>query len=308
MCDCDNNIQCNNLKEKLDCECDYLKPLSIHKLFSQDDCTGYNDVLDKSKKVRNAFFAAKTSVYNFVNECDNIADQLQSDLSDNEIELDSMRKQYLATLNNLSSSLYASLNVIYKGRRLVNVDLMKVHLKHSQRPQKSTELRLSTDNTQEPITLSYIPGVTIQLNKDTKLMKLKFSEPEYISGCNKHGIHKKEKDVTVTYVLAPSIFCIKSYENYQEDDYDVNNMEEFETCNVLGSYETQAIDGLDVFQNIDIARDFFEEIQNYQDNYVVDMDSSYGNQILEIMNWFDKTITRIEGTHRYVVQLCKINN
>jgi hypothetical protein len=307
MCDCNDNIQCN-MEEKIACECDYLKPLSIHKLFSNDDCTGYNDVLNKAKKVRNAFFAAKTSVYNFVNECDSISDQLQSDLSDNEIELDSMRKQYLATLNNLSSSLYASLNVVYNGRKIINVDLTKVNLKQAQRPQKSTELRLSSENTTEPITLTYVPGVTIQLNKDTKLLKLKFSEPEYISGCNKHGIHKKERDLTQTYVLAPSVFCIKSYDNYEEDDYDINNMSAFETCNVLGTYETQAIDGLDVFQNIDIARDFFEEIQNYQDNYVVEADSSYGNQILEIMNWFDKTISRIEGTHRYVVQLCKINN
>ena len=306
MCDCNDNCQYNN--EDSNCECDYLKPLSIHKLFSQDDCTGYNDVLSKAKKVRNAFFAAKTSIYNFVNECDNIADELQSDLSDNEIELDSMRKQYLATLNNLCSSLYASLNVIYNGRRLINVDLSKVQLHQAVRPQKSSELRLSTDNTTEPITISYIPGVTIQLNKDTKLLKLKFSEPEYISGCNKHGIHKKEQDVTITYVVSPSIYCIKTYENYEEDDYDINNMTQFETCNVLGSTSSQAVEGLDVFQNIDLARDFFEEIQNYQDSYVIDMDSSYGNQILEAMNWFDKTISRIEGTHRYVVQLCKINN
>ena len=308
MCDCNDNNECSNMKETLECECDYLKPLSIHKLFSQDDCTGYNHVLEKAKKVRNAFFAAKTSVYNFVNDCDSIADRLQSDLSDNEIELDSMRQQYLATLNNLSSSLYSSLNLVYNGKKLINVDLSKVNLKGANRPVRSTELRMSTSSTNDPITLTYIPGVTIQLNRDTKLMKLKLTEPEYISGSNKHGIHKKEKDVTTTYVLAPSIFCIKSYENYEEDEYDINNATAFETCNVLGTYETQGNEGLDEFQNMDIAKDFFEEIQNYQDNYVLDMDSSYGNQILEIMNWFDKTITRIEGTHKYVVQLCKINN
>ncbi len=303
MCDCNDNSQCNN-GEVNHCECDYLKPLSIHKLFSQDDCTGYQDVLEKAKKVRNAFFAAKTSVYNFVNECDSIADSLQSDLSDNEVELDSMRKQYLSTLNNLTSSLYASLNVIYNGRKIINVDLSKVNLRNALRPQKSTELRLSSDNTQEPITLSYIPGVTIQLNRDNKLLKLKFSEPEYISGCNKHGVHKKEKDITQTFVLAPSIFCIKTYDGYNEE-YDIND---FHECDELGGYHIEAIQGLDVFQNIDIAKDFFEEIQNYQDNYILEANSSYGNQILDIMNWFDKTITRLESTHRYVVQLCKINN
>merc|ERR1711976_917855 len=180
-CDCDDKIEYNNVPKSLECDCDYLKPLSIHKLFSQDDCTGYKDVLEKAKKVRNAFFAAKTSVYNFVNDCDSKADKLQSDLSDNEIELDSMRQQYLSTLNNLSSSLYASLNLVYGGRKLINVDLSKVNLKQADRPVKSTELRMSTGNTKEPITLSYIPGVSIQLNKDTKLMKLKFTEPEYIS-------------------------------------------------------------------------------------------------------------------------------
>ena len=132
--------------------------------------------------------------------------------------------------------------------------------------------------------------------------------PEFMSGFNRHGVNRKEKDITNTYILTPSIFCIKPYENYYEDDYDTNDNEEWNKCNVLGSSIVNIDESKDVFQNIDIARDFLEEIINYQDNYVIDGENSYGNQILEIMNWFDKTIKKLENVHKYVVQLYKINN
>ena len=55
-------------------------------------------------------------------------------------------------------------------------------------------------------------------------------------------------------------------------------------------------------------QEILEEKINYQDNYVIDGENSYGNQILEIMNWFDKTIKKLKNVHKYVVQLYKINN
>ena len=33
MCDCDDKIEYGNVPKSLECDCDYLKPLSIHKLF-----------------------------------------------------------------------------------------------------------------------------------------------------------------------------------------------------------------------------------------------------------------------------------
>lgn len=304
MCD-----DCNNSNPKLDdCNIDYLKPLSIHKLFLSDECNNYQDVLEKAKKVRNSFFAAKTTVFNYVSDCDDLIDSLQSDLSDNEVELDNVRQNYLSIINNLSSSLYSSLNTCYNGKNLINVDLSKVKLLEARKPQPSNDIKLTIYDKCDAITLTYIPGVTIQLNTDTKLIKLKFSEPEFMSGFNRHGINRKEKDVTTTYILAPSIYCIKPYENYYEDDYDTSLQDEWNHCNVLGSATVNVDETKDVFQNIEITRDFLEEIINYQDNYVIDGENSYGNQILEIMNWFDKTIKKLENVHKYVVQLYKINN
>ena len=72
--------------------------------------------LKKLKKLRNSFFAAKTTVYNYVSDCDDLVDNLQSDLSDNEVELDNVRQNYLSIINNLSSSLYSSLNSCYNGK------------------------------------------------------------------------------------------------------------------------------------------------------------------------------------------------
>ena len=301
MCDCNSNTQCNCGNINNQCECEYLKPLCIKNLFDDDNCTSYKDVLEKSKKARNAFFAAKTSVYNYVNECDAIADSLQSDLSDNSVELDSVKSSYLSTLNNLSSSLYNSLKGVYEGKNIINIDLAKVNEGSAQRPQKSTDIRLVTENNCEPLTLAYIPGVTIQLNKDSKMLKIKLSEPEYMSGLNKHGINRRERDITTTYIVAPSISCNTSYNLYVEEPTNPH------MCDNGGHYNIDLNDEEDVFQNLDIARDFFEEIQNYQDNYIIDARSTYGNQLLEVMNYLDKTITRIENTHKYVVQLCKIN-
>jgi hypothetical protein len=33
-----------------------------------------------------------------------------------------------------------------------------------------------------------------------------------------------------------------------------------------------------------------------------------GNQILEIMNYFDRVVATMENAHKFVVQLSKINN
>ena len=88
MCD---NEPCSNFQ--------YLKPLSIESLFEVDDCTKYADTLEKAKRVRNAFFSAKTAVYNFIQDCDVIADTLQSDLSDNPTEMSNIEDQYFAILN-----------------------------------------------------------------------------------------------------------------------------------------------------------------------------------------------------------------
>ena len=295
MCDCNNETlnycepSCNeNTCSKTNkCECKYLKPLSIQKLFEEDDCNSYVNALEKAKKARNSFFAAKTAVYNFVEECDTIADNLQMDISDNEIELDNIKKNYLSVLNNVTSSLYTSLKSVYKDKSLINVDLVKVTNIDTVRPQKSTDIKYSPPDIHNSIIIAYLPGVTIELNKDSKLLKLKFSEPEYMSGMNRHGTNRREKDVTLTFILAPSIYCNEEFED-SEDELSLNQQ-------------------TDVFQNLDLVKDFFEEIQNYQDNYIIDEDSCYGNQIYEIMNYLDKTIMKVENSHKFIVQLCKIN-
>jgi hypothetical protein len=305
---------CDN-KDKKDncCNFEYLKPLSIESLFEVDNCTKYADTLEKAKRVRNAFFAAKTSVFNFINECDIIADTLQSDLSDNDIELNNIRDQYYTVLNNLTSALYTSLKQTYNNRQLINVDLAKVDdsdggssgsKEQAARAQKSSDLSFSHPYGSGLTTLCYIPGVTIQLNKEDRMLKLKLSQPNLHSGYNRHGQYKKDKDIVTTLVLAPSVNCTASWVNWQESTDEINN---FNHCNDFG--ETRPNSGATtVFSNVDIAMDFFEEYQNYQDNYILDDDTSYGNQVLEIMNYFDRVIRTMEGAHKFVVQLSKINN
>ena len=291
---------------------EYLKPLSIDSLFDVDDCTKYADTLEKAKRVRNAFFAAKTAVYNFISDCDVIADTIQSDLSDNAVEMLNVQDQYFAVLNNLTSALYTSLKQTYNSRQLINVDLAKVEgssaVNHgATRPQKSSDLIFSHPYGSGPSTLCYVPGVTVQLNKDSKLLKIKFSQPLYHSGYNRHGQYKKEVDIVTTLVVAPSITCTSSYRNWNE----ANESNTFEHCNPSSKtqYDTDPVTaGVDtVFSNVDIAMDFFEEFQNYQDNYILNENNTYGNQVLEVMNYFDRVIATMEGAHKFVVQLSKIN-
>ena len=97
-----------------------------------------------------------------------------------------------------------SLNSCYNGKNLINVDLSKVKLLEARKPQLSNDIKLTIYDKCDPITLTYIPGVTIQLNTDTKLIKLKFSEPEFMSGFNRHGVNRKEKDITCLLYTSPS--------------------------------------------------------------------------------------------------------
>ena len=358
MCD---NEPCSNFQ--------YLKPLSIESLFEVDDCTKYADTLEKAKRVRNSFFSAKTAVYNFIQDCDVIADTLQSDLSDNATEMSNIEDQYFAILNNLTSAMYTSLKQTYTNgngmtRALINVDLAKVEdpvydgtslapndTVYAARPQKSNDLTFTHPYGKGQTTLCYIPGVTIQLNKVNKLLKVKFSQPAFHSGYNRHGQYKKEADQITTLVLAPSIYCTSSFTPWNEaaegktfgycnpdgvatyatdpvnnanfnldtgapggeawtnaegqpvtnaagePGVNQNNWNEFETGTKTGH----------VFMNVDIAMDFFEEFQNYQDNYIINDAASYGNQVLQIMNYLDRTIATMEGAHKFVVQLSKIN-
>ena len=371
MCD---NEPCSNFQ--------YLKPLSIESLFEVDDCTKYADTLEKAKRVRNAFFSAKTAVYNFLQDCDVIADTLQSDLSDNPTEMSNIEDQYFAILNNLTSAMYTSLKTTYTSsngltKQLINVDLAKIEdypygttqddqgntlpspaadnfdTIYAARPQKSNDLTFNHPFGNGVTVLCHIPGVTIQLNKINKLLKIKFAQPEFMSGYNRHGSYKKEKDIITTLVLAPSIFCTTDFTPWNENTEEVNSFTG--GCNPsgvatfmsdpvnIGGYEATNVSytnnegttqgtvnqngwnqfygaGTDtnidskhgdptntVFSNVDIAMDFFEEFQNYQDNYIINADMSYGNQVLEVMNYLDRTIQTMEGAHKFVVQLSKIN-
>jgi len=63
---------------------------------------------------------------------------------------------------------------------------------------------------------------------------------------------------------------------------------------------------MNVFDNSDLAYDFMEEIVNY--NELNNNTDSFGNEILNLMTYLDDLIIKIENVHKYVVQICKIEN
>ena len=87
----------------------------------------------------------------------------------------SRRNEIIKNLNKLKVAVRSipGISDIANGKSLINADLSKVKLLEARKPQLSNDIKLTIYDKCDPITLTYIPGVTIQLNRDTKLMKLK---------------------------------------------------------------------------------------------------------------------------------------
>ena len=294
---CDDNSFCPDVNQK--CCFEYLKPLTLEGLFKKNDCQRYEDTLCQAKIIRNAFFGAKAAVFNFVNDVDDIEDNLSCDISGNKLELQNVKDQYIATLNHLSAALYSSLRQTHCEKLLINVDLCKVSTDRSKRtPQKSQPLVFVHPKSKKPSVLAYIPGVTIMLNIDTKELKVKFCEPDHICGFTKHGKAKKPREICKEFVLGPAIL------NSTDACLDMENEK---LCEVFGIEDIAIIDSIDDhFDNLDSAIDYFDEIVNYQD--CCNGEGIEDNDILGFMNYVDKVINSMEQAHRFVVQLSKINN
>ena len=317
MCDCNNQKQNKNDNLNYDCEvtncnssCEYLKPLSMDRLFATDECNDFHSVLCKAKKVRNAFFAAKSSVKNFVTNVEDILLNLSVDLSDNEIELDSVRKNYFQAVSTLNNSLFASLKISCKGDQLMNINSFNINNEFDRNVtvQKSKPFYLDTkisDCETDIVTLTHVPGVSIEHNTDTKVSRLYFYEPKINENFHNkfhRDHHKRVADEVQSFITTPSIKCfddILSIVDNSLNDSTVYNGDD----DGASDHETSVNDA---FENLDLTVDFLEEIQNYQDNTVLDTQNICNNQLLQVMNYFDFNINKFENTHRYVVQLCKI--
>ena len=296
---CEGNGHCTCEDE---CCCfQYLKPLTLEGLFEKNDCEKYEDTLCRAKIIRNALFGAKAAVYNFVNDIDDIQDNLSCDISGNKLELQNVKNQYCATLNTLSAALYSSLRQSHCDKLLVNVDLCKITCtedEYKSKTQKSQPLTFIHPKSKKPSVLAYIPGVTIELNIETKQMLVKFSEPEFICGFTKHGKAKKSKDFTHSFIIGPPIYNTTQM---------IMGPENQKLCECFGIDQDEiGNDVEDRFETLFSATDFLDEIINYQDN--ISCDDMESNNILGFMNYVDKVINSMEQAHRFVVQLSKINN
>ena len=200
-----NNCKCHESpKCKLslyDCDISFLKPLNICSLFGENE-NNICDTLEKTKKVRNSFFSAKTAIDNFVESCQQIQDVLHKDLSQN--QLDRLKETYLSALNTLSASLYASLTVSHNGDNLYNAIFTKATDTNNQRAPRTTKLRLKSAGECNQVILMHLPGIAIIFNDITKELKIRSREvstydPElYFEDMAKDTVFKE-------YIIAPGI-------------------------------------------------------------------------------------------------------
>lgn len=301
----DKNQELNYCNESSNKNCEFLKPLSMDKLFSTSQCNDYTSALNKAKKIRNAFFAAKASLKNYVNNVEDILSELCVDLSDNEIELDSVRKNYYQAVSNLNSSLYASFKVNFKDENLINLSSYNVtdNFDRNIVLQKSKPFILDIkgeNNENDLVTLTHVSGISIEHNEDSKVSKLYFNEPKINENLSQKCNNKRIVDETQIFITTPSIKCFNDILSIMDLETTYDNDED-NLMNIEGNNN-------DAFNNLDLVIDFLEEIQNYQDNTILDDNNVCNNQILQSMNHLDQNIKKFENTHKYIVQLCKINN
>ena len=275
-----------------------LKSLSIDSLMGCDKKTNYEDALITAKVIRNAFFSAKASIYNFICDIEEISINIKSDISDNKYNLQSVKNQYISLLNILISSIYTSLNQCYKHKKLININMVKISNEVKNYSLRSTNLLFTHPVSCKKNIISYIPSVSLQLNVITEELKIKFCEPEYINVYVKHGTPIKNNDLCKMFILGPAI---QSSENMDISDNNLELLKAF-GCSTLDLEEIDTID--DVFDDPKTAQDFFNSIINYQNDTKC---NKIKNNLLSIMNYLDKVINSMENSHRFIMQTRNIN-
>ena len=287
-CKKDDINKCTQFKCHNMCCCfEHLKPLEIDSLFMDncDQCSTYEDSLNKSKAVRSAFFSAKAAIVNFVTDCSTLEEKLQADISDN--ELDSIKLEYLSLVNDMTASMYTGLRKVYEKNLIINVDNVQsadISLHNNMRSGdiifKNPDLvpsNLKSSMGRSVTVLAHIPGVTIHLNIDTKEVKIRFCEPIYNSTHSRSfKVRSKSKDVCNEYRITGGITNYSNIDNILDND--------------------------DIFSSVNNAREFLEDIINYSD------ENNISNDLVNVIAYLDKVISSSEHAHRFVVQLSKIQD
>ena len=277
-CSCDNN------NTQL-CECKFLKPLCIDTLFTCNNDNKICDVLDKAKKIRNSLFTVKTLIKNYIDECAVLLDELSDSVVTNEM-LNNMKHRYINSINNLTLAIYSAIKVTYNDRAVLNSTYSKYINKEYKKVPNCSLLKLKKYEHQDSIVIiAQLPGILIQYSEKTKEIEMKFRDCENINFDRCYMDHNKDKDTIKTFKIGPSILTNVDLSNVDlsENQYNMN-----------------------VFDNSDLAYDFMEEIVNY--NELNNNTDSFGNEILNLMTYLDDLIIKIENVHKYVVQICKIEN
>lgn len=287
-CSSCNNCNCHN-KGKTnshDCDVSFLKPLNIICLFGNND-NNTCDILDKTKKIRNSFFSAKTVIDNFVISAISIQEILQKDLTD--VQLERVKERYLSSVNTLTSGLYNSLTLNYDGVPIYTTTFSKVQENTNNKAPRTTKLRFKPGDDCNQVILATLPGFLIIYNEVTKEVRIKIRDmksydPEvYFDTSFSDNMH-------YDYIIAPGI----SYGMIDPSD------------NILDPSDNLV--NMDIFLNIDLARDFIDEIVYFKDiSGDNEYEGNFGNKIYFMDSYLDNMIVKMENTHKYIVQQAKID-
>jgi hypothetical protein len=183
------------------------------------------------------------------------------------------------------------LNVTHDGNLLYNIIYTKVSEANNQRAPRSSKLRLKSTGECDQVILCHLPGISLVFNDITKELKIILREvSSYDSEVYFEDIAKDT--VFNEYIIAPGI----KYGMVDPSD------------NILDPSDNLV--NMDIFLNIELTRDFFDEIVYYKDLISNDFDhdlNTFGNQIYYLESHLNNLIIKMENIHKYVVQQAKIN-
>jgi len=268
------------MSKKLNCNFEYLKPISYDDLFDdrcKNKCSDYSLVLEKLGEARNAFFGFQAAIFNFVKDCTILQQKIRNDISGN--DLDSLQYEYIILVNNLIASTAISLRKRMESDHLILINFEVPSTTPGKTIKDFTQLQatniiLSDSGHSIETLVTTIPSVCLYLT-DNFTLEVKIIMPRSVSygslstGTYVKNLRCKTNDI-FTRTMLPGLPII-------------NNMQQIYS-----------------FPSNDAAYDFFEDIVNY------DVDGNIsGHQLKDVVERIDSIILGIENTHRTIIQKIK---
>lgn len=263
-------------KSILDCEFDYLKPITYDDLFDEKNnkCTDYNLIVKKLTEARNSFFIFQTAIYNFINDCTRLKQKVREDISGN--DLHSLTHEYRVLIHNLITEIALGMR---KKIKEDNSILISFEVPSTQPNKDIDNIQnlwptniVYTDDGGVDTLITSLPSVILYLTTDLQL-QVRFSTPT--------GLSYSNLTFDSTYIKSQTSKSNEIYTKNMTPALEYNN-------NIYG------------FINSDHANNIFEDLINYNNDRNI-----LSHNLKDVVARLDGIILSIENSYRSIIQKIK---